>query len=280
MTGIKLIISFLWLPAVVAAIGYYLIWNIFPRGIKITFKRELGSYFYSPIAYVCVFVFVILASILAFYIGGFIERGDASLTDSFFTFHPWIFIFVAPAIGMRLWSEEHRQGTIELLETMPIATWHVIVGKFLAALCVIWFGLFCTFPAVITMEVLGDPDWGPMKTGYMASFFLAATCLGITSAVSAFTRSQVVAFLIAVLACGLMMFLGIPPVAEGIGSFFATILFLDENTVAGWFTNLGFWNHFREMNKGIVTTKDLIYFISIISFCLFTTAVVLRARRA
>ncbi len=260
-------------------ICYYLIWHVVPRGIKTTFVRELQSFFYSPIAYVCVFVFSILAMVLSFTLGGFIERGDASLTDSFFTFHPWIFIFVAPAIGMRLWSEEHRQGTIELLTTMPIATWHAIVGKFLAAVCVIWVALLCTFPAALTMEYLGDPDWGPIWSGYLASFLLATSCLAITSAVSAFTRSQVIAFLIAVLVCGMMMFVGFPPVAEFGGAIFSWFPTLGD-LVAGGLTNLGFWNHFREMNKGIVLGSDLVYFVSIIAFCLFTTAVVLRLQRA
>jgi len=253
-----------------AAIAYLLIWQFLPRGIKTTFVRELGSFFYSPIAYVCVVFFTIAIGILSFTLGGFIERGDASLTESFFTFHPWIFIVVAPAIAMRLWSEELRQGTIELLQTMPIATWHAIVGKFLAACVVIWVALFCTFPAVITMEVLGDPDWGPIWTGYLGSFLMAVTCLAITTAVSAFTRSQVVAFLIGVLICLLLMAIGIPPVAQFMGAF----------GLEGFATWLGFWSHFEEMNKGLVLASDLIFFLSIICLSLFITAVVLRAKRA
>ncbi len=279
MKGILLIFYFLAPVAIVAGIARYIIWNVLPRGIKTTFVRELQSFFYSPIAYVCVFVFSVLAMVLSFTLGGFIERGDASLTDSFFSFHPWIFIFVAPAIGMRLWSEEQRQGTIELLSTMPIATWHAIVGKFLAATVVIWAALFCTFPAVLTMEYLGDPDWGPMLSGYVGSFLLATSCLAITSAVSAFTRSQVIAFLIAVLISGMMMFIGFPPVAEFGGSIFANFPALG-NLLSESLTNLGFWNHFREMNKGIILGADLFYFLSIIVFCLFSTAVVLRLQRA
>jgi ABC-2 type transport system permease protein len=272
MKWIALIFSFLGPVALFAGIGYFLIWNVLPRGVRITFQRELGSFFYSPIAYVCVVVFTVLSSVLSFTLGGFIEAGDASLTRTFFNFHPWLFAFVAPAIGMRLWSEEHRQGTIELLSTMPIAVWHVILGKYLAASVVIWVALFCTFPALLTMEVLGDPDWGPMFSGYLASFLLATACLAVTSAVSAFTRSQVIAFLVSVLLCVLMLFVGIPPVAEfagGILPFGDTIM-----------TALGFWNHFAEMNKGLVLGADLVYFVSITAFCLFTTAVVLRARRA
>jgi ABC-2 type transport system permease protein len=272
MSWLLLLICFLLPVALLAGLGYFLIWKVFPRGIRITFVRELGSFFYSPIAYVCVVVFTVLASVLAFTLGGFIEAGDASLTRSFFNFHPWLFAFVAPAIGMRLWSEEHRQGTIELLSTFPIAMWHVIVGKFLAACVVIWVALFCTFPAPVTMEILGSPDWGPMFTGYVASFLLATACLAITSAVSAFTRSQVIAFLVAVLLSVMMMFVGIPPVAEFVGGIVP-----GGDTLM---TGLGFWNHFAEMNKGLVLGGDLMYFLSIIGFCLFTTAVVLRTRRA
>ncbi len=260
------------LIAVVVGVGYFLIWRVGPRGIRITFLRELGSYFYSPIAYVCVVVFTVLASVLSFTMGGFIERGDASLTQSFFTFHPWLFAFVAPAIGMRLWSEEHRQGTIELITTMPIALWQVIVGKFLAAAVVIWVALFCTFPAVITMDILGAPDFGPILSGYVASFLLATSCLAITSAVSAFTRSQVIAFLVAVLISVMMLFVAIPPVAEFVGGILP-----GGNMLV---TGLGFWHHFNEMNKGLILGHDLIYFLSIIAFCLFTTAVVLHLRRS
>ncbi len=272
MDWILMVIVFLGPPALVAALGYYLIWHVLPRGVKATFQRELGSYFYSPIAYVGVFVFIVLANGLSFTLGGFIERGDASLTQSFFTFHPWIFAFIAPAIGMRLWSEEHRQGTIELLATMPIAMWHAITGKFLASAVVLWAALFCTFPAFITMEILGDPDWGPVWTGYLASYLYAIACLAITSAVSAFTRSQVIAFLLAVLISLLLMFVGIPPVAEFAGSIFPGL--------DAFFTGLGFWHHFTELNKGLITFRDLVYFLSIIVFCLFTTAVVLKAHRA
>ncbi len=267
---IQMFFYFLGPVIIIGAIGYLLIWQFLPRGVKTTFVRELGSFFYSPIAYVCVVVFTVSVGLLSFTLGGFIERGDASLTLSFFNFHPWIFIIVAPAIAMRLWSEEHRQGTIELLQTMPIATWHAIVGKYLAACVVIYVALFCTFPAVITMEVLGDPDWGPIFTGYLSSFLMAITCLAITSAVSAFSRSQVIAFLIAVLISVLFMVIGIPPVAEFLGAF----------GLEGFATWLGFWHHFQELNKGIVLGADLIFFASIIAFCLFLTAVVLRAKRA
>ena len=251
--------------AAIGAVMYF----VAPRGIRITCVRELGSFFNSPIAFVCVFVFIVAAQGLAFWLGGFIEIGDASLDRPFFQFHPWIFMIVAPAIGMRLWSEEHRQGTMELVATMPVAMWHAILGKFAASCVVIFAALLCTWPAVVTMEILGDPDWGPMWAGYVASFLMAVTFLAVTSAVSAFTRSQVVAFLVSVLFCVLLIMIGFPPVA----SFVGIVPGLD--TVAA---NLGILTHFSEMAKGLITISDLSYFLLIIAFCLLVTAVVLRGQ--
>ncbi|MEO0445622.1 MAG: ABC transporter permease subunit [Verrucomicrobiota bacterium] len=272
MNWIQLLFTFLVPVAVIGGVGYFLLWHVLAPGVRITFQRELGSYFYSPVAYVCLGVFAALSSTLSFALGQFIEQGDASLTRSFFVYHPWIFAVVAPAIGMRLWSEEHRQGTIELLTTMPIAIWHAIVGKFLAAAVVIFAALLATVPALITLEVLGNPDLGPALSGYLASFLMACSCLAITSAISAFTRSQVTAFLLAVFISVILIFIGFPPVAHLAGK---ALPGFDD-----FLTDLGIWDHFMEMNKGILRAGDLVYFLSIISFCLFTTAFVLRTRRA
>lgn len=241
-----------------------------PRGIRITAIRELGSFFNSPIAFVCVFVFIIAAQSLAFQLGGFIEIGDASLDRPFFQFHPWIWMIIAPAIGMRLWTEEHRQGTMELVATMPIAIWHAILGKFAASCVVIFAALLCTWPAVVTMEILGDPDWGPMWTGFLASFLLAVTFLGVTSAVSAFTRSQVVAFLVSVLLCVSLMMVGFPPVADFLG-----VIIPGGDAFANHF---GVLQHFQEMAKGVISIWDLGYFLLISAVCLFITAVKLRGQ--
>ena len=162
------------------------------RNVWIVFRRELCSHFDSSLAYVFIIVFLLLSMGLGFLFSGFLERDQASL-EPFFTFHPWLFMVLAPAVGMRLWSDEHRTGTIELLLTMPISVWEAIVGKFLAALTVLAFAVVLTFPVVVTVEYLGDPDYGPIISSYLGSLFFAGVCLAITSMVSAMSRSLVAA---------------------------------------------------------------------------------------
>lgn len=268
-TFIKMQIVFIGPAILIAGLIGTALYLWLPRGIRVICVRELASFFNSPIAYVCVVVFAAVTSLLAFTLGNLIEYQNASLTYSFFFFIPMIFMVIGPAIGMRLWSEEHRQGTIELLSTMPIATWHAIIGKFLASCVVIFVALFCTWPAVVTMEILGDPDWGPMWTGYLGSFLIGMATLGITSLVSAFTRSQVVAFLVSMIICVLFVFTGLPMIADiaGVLPGFDWLL-----------TNFSFWDHFEEIKKGLVTIWSLFYFLILTAFCIVATAVVLRAR--
>lgn len=261
----------LWPVLLMAAIGYGLLWYVLPAGVRITFVRELGSFFYSPVAFVCVVTFLFFANLLCFWFGRFFDAQDASL-QGLFTFFPWILMVVAPAVGMRLWAEEHRQGTIELLLTMPFAPWQAIVGKFLAACTVILAALMLTFPAVWTITWLGDPDPGPILTGYIGSFLLGVSGLAITSAVSAFTRSQVVALLISIFLCFVMTVLGFPPVTDFLRSW--------NPVFAEWAAALGSFTHYQELTKGIVNLRDLFFFLTLIAFCLFTTAVVLRVKRA
>lgn len=244
------------------------------QNIKTIFKRELKSFFQSPIAYVCIVIFLLISSALAFLFGGLIEGGEASLTGSFFTFHPWIFMIVAPAVGMRLWSEEQRQGTIELMLTMPIAPWHAIVGKFLAASVVLFLALGLTFPVVITVNYLGSPDNGVIFSGYVGSFLLALSCLGVTSVVSAFTRNQVVCLLVSVGVCLFIVLAGYPPVTQ----FFVDLT--DGGMLADTVASFSVMTHFVEFTKGVLVSRDIIFFASFIAFCLFVTSVVLRAKRA
>lgn len=242
--------------------------------IKTIFKRELKSFFQSPIAYVCVVIFLLISSALAFLFGGLIERGDASLTDSFFTFHPWIFMIVAPAVGMRLWSEEQRQGTIELILTMPVAPWHAIVGKYLAAAVVLFAALFLTFPVVITINFLGDPDNGVIFSGYVGSYLLALSCLGVTSVVSAFTRNQVVCLLISVTVCLFIVLAGFPPVTTFLYNLPAGAV------LSGMVASFSVMTHFMEFTKGILVSRDVLFFASFIAFCLFVTSEALRSKRS
>src|SRR6478609_11580899 len=165
--------------------------------IKAIMKRELGGYFTSPVAYVFLVIFLLLTGFFTFTVGNFFERGEASL-NSFFTWHPWLYLFLVPAIGMRLWSEERRLGTIELLLTMPITAWQAIVGKFLASWLFLLLALVLTFPLVITVNMLGHPDNGVILCSYVGSWLMAGAYLAISCTTSAMTRTQVVSFIVAV----------------------------------------------------------------------------------
>src|SRR5262245_23219712 len=186
--------------------------------IKAIMKRELGSYFSSPIAYVFLVIFLLLAGFFTFTIGNFFERGEASLV-SFFTWHPWLYLFLVPAVGMRLWSEERRLGTIELLLTMPVTTWQAIVGKFLASWLFLALALTLTFPVVCTVNWLGDPDNGVIFAGYVGSLLLAGSYLAVSCMTSAMTRNQVISFIVSVVICLFLILAGYEPVTNLLARF-------------------------------------------------------------
>ena len=240
------------------------------------FKREFLAYFNSPVAYVIVVIFLLTTMGFAFLFGGFLKNNNASLTQSFFFWHPWIYIVLAPAVGMRLWSEEQRLGTLELLMTMPIAPWHAIVGKYFAAASVWLLGLFLTFPIAATVFYLGEPDSGPIITGYVASNCYAIGCLAVTSAVSAFTRSQVVCFIVSVAFCMLLTLIGYQPVVEWFEHWLPSSL----DFLAKGIAYLSFMDHFFEMTKGILNFRDLVYFASVVVIGLIVTDQALRSKRA
>src|SRR5512134_3097093 len=175
--------------------------------IKAIVKRELGGYFTSPIAYVFLVIYLLLAGFFTFTVGSFFERGEASLV-SFFTWHPWLYLFLVPAVGMRLWSEERRLGTMELLLTMPVTTWQAIVGKFLASWLFLALALALTFPVVITINYLGSPDNGVVLSGYVGSWLMAGAYLALSCITSAMTRTQVVSFIISVVVCLFLILAG------------------------------------------------------------------------
>lgn len=243
-------------------------WN----NIKAITKRELGGYFTSPIAYVFLIIFLLLTGFFTFTIGNFFERGEASLV-SFFTWHPWLYLFLVPAVGMRLWSEERRLGTMELLLTMPLTTWQAIVGKFLASWLFLALALALTFPVWITVNMLGSPDNGIIAAGYVGSLFLAGSYLAISCMTSALTRNQVVSFIIAVVLCLLLILAGFTPVTDLIARW-ASPAFIEA--IAGF----SVLTHFYEFQKGMVDSRDLLYFLSVIGFSLFTTGVIIRNHRA
>lgn len=235
-------------------------------------KRELGAYFTSPVAYVFLVIFLLLAGFLTFTAGAFFERGEASLV-SFFAWHPWLYLILVPAVGMRVWAEERRSGTIELLLTLPVAPWQAILGKFLASWIFLAVALALTFPAVITVNILGDPDNGIIAAGYVGSLFLAGTYLAITCMTSAMTRNQVVAFILSVVICLFLILAGFNPVTDLLVRWASPAV---VDTIAGF----SVITHFDGFQRGVIGSRDVVFFLSVIGFALFATGVVIRGHRA
>ena len=240
------------------------------RNTFVIVKRELGSYFSSPVAYVFLVIFLLLTGFFTFTAGQFFERGEASL-GAFFGWHPWLYLVLVPAVGMRLWAEERRAGTLELLMTMPITPWQAIFGKFLASWIFIGIALALTFPVVVTANVLGSPDNGMIFAGYVGSLFLAGAYLAVTCMTSAMTRNQVVAFILSVVACLFLILAGFNPVTDLMVRW-ASPAFID--TVAAF----SVVTHFDGFQKGVIDSRDLAYFLSVIGFSLFATSMALRNR--
>jgi ABC-2 type transport system permease protein len=240
------------------------------HGIVTIAKRELVAYFTSPVAYVFLVIFLLLTGFLTFTAGAFFERGEASL-GAFFAFHPWVYLILVPAVGMRLWAEERRAGTLELLLTLPVAPWQAIVGKFVASWAFLAIALALTFPVVVTVNVLGDPDNGQILAGYVGSLFLAGAYLAITCLTSAMTRNQVIAFILAVVVCLFLLLAGYAPVT-GLLSRWASPAFVDVVAAFSVVT------HFDGFQKGVIDSRDVLFFLSVIGFSLFATSVMLRSR--
>ncbi|MGP8199797.1 MAG: ABC transporter permease [Limisphaerales bacterium] len=241
--------------------------------IKTIIKRELGGYFSSPVAYVFIVIFLLLTGFFTFMAGGFFERGQASLDGCFFLWHPWLYLFLVPAVGMRLWAEERRVGTLELLLTMPITAWQAIVGKFLASWLFLLLALALTFPVVITVNYLGSPDNGVIFAGYVGSFLMAGAYLAISCMTSAMTRNQVVSFIVALVICLFLVLCGFPPVTN-------LLTRLDKPWLVDTVAALSVITHFEWFTKGVLDSRDVIFFLSIIGFSLFTTGVIIRSHRA
>src|SRR5271166_2916583 len=212
--------------------------------IKTITKRELGAYFSSPIAYVFIVIFLLLCGFFTFFVARFLDAGEASLVRPFFDWHPWFYLFLVPAVGMRLWAEERRVGTIELLLTMPITTWQAIVGKFLASWLFLGLALALTFPVVITVNYLGSPDNGVILCGYLGSWLMAGAYLAVSCITSAMTRTQVVSFIISVVICLFLILAGFAPVVN-----------LLEHSAQPWLadlvTSFSVITHFEGFQKGV-----------------------------
>ena len=236
-------------------------------------KRELASYFASPVAYVFLVIFLVLTGFFTFMMGNFFARNDASLL-SFFVWHPWLYMLLVPAVGMRLWSEEQRMGTLELLFTMPITPAQAIWGKFIAGWIFLGVALLLTLPMVFTVYYLGEPDGGPMLTGYLGSFLMAGCYLAISGMTSALTRNQVISFITSVVICLLLVLAGYPPVTNVLLKWGA------PNALVEFAAGLSVVFHFESMQRGVLDIRDLIYFLSLIAFAIFTTGVVLKSKRS
>jgi ABC-2 type transport system permease protein len=241
--------------------------------IKTITKRELSAYFASPVAYVFIVIFLLLAGFFTFMAGGFFERNQANL-ESFFLWHPWLYLFLVPAVGMRLWSEERRMGTMELLLTMPITAWQAIVGKFLASWAFLALALVCTFPVVLTVNYLGNPDNGVVFGAYIGSLLMAGSYLAISCMTSALTRNQVISFILSVVICLVLILAGWPPITRLLEQFTENPRLIEA--VAAF----SMMSHFASFQKGIIDTRDVVFYLAVMAFCLFTTSVIIRSHRA
>lgn len=241
------------------------------RNILTIAGRELAGYFATPVATVFIVIFLVLQGALTFNLGDFFSRGQADLVP-FFTFIPWVFLLLVPAITMRLWAEERRQGTIELLLTLPVTQGQAVLGKFLAAWAFCAIALLLTFPFVITVNILGSPDNGVIASGYVGSLLVAGAFLSVGSALSALTRNQVIAFVLGVAVCFVFAVTSYPVVSD----------FLTQNapTLAAIARRITVINRFNDFTRGLVSVNDLIFFASFMGFWLFLNTVLVEYRKA
>ncbi len=231
------------------------------RNIAIIAKREFKGYFATPLALVFIVIFLALTGAFAFYVGNFFGRGYADLSP-FFAYHPWLFLLLVPAIGMRLWAEERKSGTIELLMTLPVSTLDAVLGKFIAAWVFCGVALALTFPMWITVNILGDPDNGIIVTSYIGSFVMAGAFLAISACISALTKNQVIAFIIAATVCFLFTMSG----AQLVLNFFQGWA---PDVLVDALRSMSFLTHFSAVTQGVIDMKDVVFFGSLIVMWLF-----------
>ncbi|MEM1080559.1 MAG: ABC transporter permease subunit [Pseudomonadota bacterium] len=239
---------------------------------SVILRRELSSYFATPVAYVFIVIFLIMANAFTFYLGGFYEREVADL-QPFFQFHPWLYLFLVPAIGMRLWAEERKSGTIELLLTLPVTPRAAVLAKFLAAWLFVGIALILTFPLWITVNLLGDPDNGTILAGYLGSWLMSGGFLAISACLSATTRNQVIAFILSVVVCFLFLLSGLPLVLDVFRGWLPQVA---VDAIA----NLSFLSHFNSISRGVLDIRDLLYFVLVIGFWLVANRIVLEMKKA
>ncbi len=244
----------------------------FLHNAAIIAKRELAGYFATPLAAVFLTIFVALTGAFAFFIGGFFMRGQANL-DAFFVYHPWLYLLLVPAVAMRLWAEERKSGTIELLMTLPISPAEAIVGKFAAAWAFIGLALILTFPMWITVNILGSPDNGVILASYIGSFLVAGAFLAIGAFISALTKNQVIAFILSATACFLLVTSGMEIVQNVFRSW-------TPRVVSDAVSSISVLTHYDEITRGVVSLSALVFFVSIIAFFLFANAVAVARKKS
>lgn len=242
------------------------------RGTLAIFKRELASYFNTPLAYVFIVIFLFLTGIFTFYLGSFFQRGQADLRP-FFSFHPWLYLFLVPAIAMRLWAEERKSGSIELLLTLPVSLFATVLGKFLAAWAFAGIALALTFPMWLTVAWLGDPDHGVILAGYVGSWLMAGGYLAIGACISALTKNQVIAFVVTIVICFFFTVSGAPIVLDFFANW-APQAALDQ------IANFSFLRRFQAITNGVIDLRDVIYFVTLIGFWLFASLVAVERKKA
>jgi len=242
------------------------------KAIATILMRELGNYFSTPVAYVFIVIFLVLAGVFTFYLGGLYERGQADL-QPFFTFHPWLYLFLIPALSMRLWAEERKAGTIELLMTLPVSIGEAVLGKFLAAWVFTGIALLLTFPVWITIDYLGNADNPVILLSYLGSFLMAGAYLAVGACVSAFTRNQVIAFVISFVICFIFVLAGFPMVLDIFHGWAPQALI---NAVS----NMSFLSHFESITKGVIDLRDLIFFFSFIGCWLLANAIAVEIKKS
>jgi len=241
-------------------------------GVMAVFKRELASYFATPIAYVFIVIFLIASGLCTFFFLGFYETGQADLS-AFFYMHPWLYLFLVPALSMRLWAEERKSGSIELLMTLPLEMWQAVAGKFLAAWVFTGIALALTFPIWITVNYLGSPDNGVIFAAYVGSFLMAGSFLAIGGCISAATKNQVIAFILSFITCFMLLAIGVQLVQQVLSAW-------TPQWLVDGLASLSFQTHFEYIAKGVIDLRDLIYFALLIGACLYANGVVLELKKA
>ena len=235
-------------------------------------KRELLGYFSTPIAYVFIVIFLFLSGIFTFYLGSFFQRGQADLT-TFFSFHPWVYLALIPALTMRLWAEERKTGTVELLLTLPVSMFEAVLGKFLATWLFTAIALMLTFPMWVTVNYLGDPDNGVILAGYVGSLLMAGAFIAIGACISALTKNQVIAFVVTVVVCLIFLLSGFPLVLNFFSGWAPQVL---VSTISSF----SFLTHFDGISRGVIDLRDIVYFMSLIVFWLFANAILIEIKKA